>query len=158
MRNPVHIMALLLLTRFADGAELALPSECPAKGNMETVQNPSDWADQCFKAINGRLPESQTLAETASSNRDVDLDGVPERLEIRGTGNKLKQIYVFRVSSADFRYMGMLTAHPEFFVARDAENNLMILNIYRAGVDDIFLQRIHYVDGEFVVLREDRME
>jgi hypothetical protein len=102
---------------------------------MEVVDDPVKWADSCFQAVNGRLPSSQSSGETDSMYRDLNLDGVEEHLEIRGVGNKLKQIYVFQKAGASFRYMGRLNAHPEFFVARDSSNHLVILNVYRAGAN-----------------------
>lgn len=86
--------------------------------------------------------------------RDIDLDGTAELLEIRGVGNRLKQIYVFRQSENAFKYMGQLNAHPEFYVARDSTNKVMLLNIHSLGINEAYLQSIEYIDGEFKVFRE----
>jgi hypothetical protein len=158
MRKLILITMLLLTAKVASGAEPDFPPECPGKGTMEAVDNPSEWADQCFKAVNGRLPSANNPGEIDSIDRDIDLDGTLERLEIRGVGNKLKQIYVFQNSNRIFKYMGVLIAHPEFFVAKDQDNQTVLLNIYRSGVGMVYFQRIQYVEREFIVVREDLMQ
>lgn len=82
--------------------------------------------------------------------RDIDLDGIPEQLEARGTG-KSKQIYVFKTEDSGQIYIGMLTAHPTFYVAVDRDNELVILNVRRMGVNEVYLDRIQYQDRKFVV-------
>ena len=131
--------------------------ECPTRGSSETVQDPAMTADRCFVAGSIRLPDAEHLGETASQLRDIDLDGVPERLEIRGAGNASKAIYIFRESPAGYRYLGELNAHPMFFVARDHENKLVILNFLRQGAGEVYLQYIEYLDDEFKVVRQDRI-
>jgi hypothetical protein len=158
MRNLGWFIALLAACVTIHAAESFFPPECPTKGSLEVVDDPVKWADTCFQAVNGRLPLSQASGETASMYRDLNLDGVDEHLEVRGVGNKLKQIYVFQKLADSFRYMGRLNAHPEFYVARDRNNRLVILNVYRAGANKVYLQQIEYMDGEFSLVRQDPME
>ncbi|HET8695967.1 MAG TPA: hypothetical protein VFO94_00695, partial [Gammaproteobacteria bacterium] len=112
--------------------------------------NPATWADQCFAAINGRAPRPGSVGEADSAMRDVDLDGVAERLEIRGVGNSIKQIYVFKVTERGLLYLGELRAHPAFTVAPDANGTPTISYLYRAGVDNVSRKTIQYRDGEYV--------
>ena len=48
--------------------------------------------------------------------------------------------------------MGMLTAHPSFYVAVDQNGELMILNIRRMGYKDVYLDHIQYKDHRFVTI------
>lgn len=139
-------------------AEPFFPPECPVRATFEIVDDPSKWADTCFQAANGRLPSSEASGETGSIYRDLNLDGTDERLELRGVGNKLKQIYVFDRADRGFRYIGRLNAAPNFYVARDESNRLVILNIYRAGANEVYLQQIQYQDGEFAVVQQEAMQ
>ena len=124
---------------------------------MEVVDDPIKWADRCFEAINMRQPNTEIVGEKRSMYRDLDLDGIEERLEIRGTG-KQKQIYTFRVHGQSYSYTGVIIAHPSFFIARDENNDLVLLNIYRAGFGEVYLQYIQFKDDEFIVTRQDRMQ
>ena len=143
---------ILLLALKVSAAEVSFPPECPARGSMEIVESPKDWADQCFRAVTGRLPSYSS--EANSEDRDVDLDGSLERLEIRGTGNASKQIYVFRRSEAGFQYLGKLTAHPSFEVVPDENGKATIIYEHRFGADDIREQRIQYIGNEFVLVNQ----
>jgi hypothetical protein len=158
MPKQVHAVILMIFAPVAGAAEPAFPPECPSKGTMELVGNPAEWADQCFKAVNGRLPRNDDSGQTNSMDRDIDLDGIAERLEIRGVGNKLKQIYAFKGVDDGFRYLGKFDANPAFFVAKDQSNQTYLLNIYRMGAEAVYLQYIQYRDGEFVVVREEPMQ
>lgn len=128
------------------------PQECPRRGTLEVVTDPAAWADQCFAAINGRAPQSGPIGEAASVTRDIDLDGVAERLEIRGVGNAIKQIYVFQVTQRGFAYLGELSAHPSFTVAPDRGGTPTITYTYRFGPDDLQTRRIQYRDGLYTEL------
>ncbi|MEX0737754.1 MAG: hypothetical protein WD071_00270 [Pseudohongiella sp.] len=145
LAQTVAVMAFVLNAQAGDGT---FPPECPAEGTMERLDSPSAWADQCFKAVTGRLPSCSD--ETGTDNRDLDLDGTLELLEIRGTGNSSKQIYVFRQSESGFFYMGELTAHPSFTVSRDKNGEATIIYKHRFGTDYIEEQRIQYIDNKFV--------
>ena len=138
-------------------ADRVFPPECPRRGTLEVVENPSDWADQCFAAFTGRMPEPGDVGETDSVMRDLDLDGVAVRLEIRGTGNSVKQIYVFKATTSGFIYLGVLDAHPSFAVARDGAGTPTISYVYRAGVDHQELKRIQYRDSEYVEISSERI-
>lgn len=131
--------------------------ECPERGNFEVIVNPASWSDQCFAAVNGRIPQHGPAGETDSTMRDIDLDGIEERLEIRGVGNAIKQIYVFRAAERGFLYLGTLDAHPSFTVAPDAAGKPTISYIYRAGADDLSLKRIQYRDGRFVEISSEKV-
>jgi hypothetical protein len=126
------------------------------RGTLEVLENPAAWADQCFAAVNGRMPQSAHLGETDSQMRDIDLDGVAERLEIRGVGNSIKQIYVFRATKQGFAYLGELDANPSFTVTRDATNTPTISYIYRSGVDDLSIRRIQYRDGQYLEVSSEQ--
>ncbi len=132
-------------------------SECPERGTFEVTVNPASWSDQCFAAVNGRIPQFGPVGETDSELRDIDLDGVDERLEIRGVGNAIKQIYVFRATERGFLYLGALDAHPSFTVAPDASGTPTLSYIYRAGADDLSLRRIQYRDGRFVEISSEKV-
>jgi hypothetical protein len=101
-------------------------------------------------AANGRLPEAGNISESDFDYRDIDLDGAPERLEIRGTGNASKQIYVFRQTEGGFEYLGRLDAHPSFVVSLDARGVPTIEYQHRFGADDVQSKRIQYIDGTFL--------
>jgi hypothetical protein len=103
------------------------------------------------------MPEPKYIGEASLLMRDVDLDGVDERLESRGTGNSVKQIYVFRVTGRGLVYLGELNAHPSFTVARDAAGTPTISYIYRSGVDDLSIVRIQYRDDMFVEIGRERV-
>ena len=90
--------------------------ECPDEGTGEAVTDTSAWADKCFSAVNGRMPTYP--AESSTLLRDLDLDGTPERLEARGTGNASKTIYVFRQSAGGNVYLGSFDASLTFEVSR----------------------------------------
>ena len=71
----------------------ALPqclTECPKRGTLELVREPAMAADRCFIAVSMRAPLRGDASQTASELRDIDLDGEPELLEIRGIGNRAK--------------------------------------------------------------------
>lgn len=150
MRKVAHSTSILLLALNVSAAEVAFSPECPTRGSMEIVENPNVWADQCFQAVTGRLPSYS--GEASSEDRDVDLDGSLERLEIRGTGNASKQIYVFSRLEAGFQYMGELTAHPSFDVIPDENGKATIVYVHRFGADDIREQRLQYIGNEFVLV------
>ena len=57
-----------------------------------------------------------------------------------------------------FKYMGQLNAHPDFYVAIDNTNKVILLNIYRLGINEAYLQSIEYIDGEFKVFSEVPMQ
>ena len=126
------------------------PPECPREATEGLIEDPSAWADRCFMAVNGRPPDTRNVGETDSVSRDLDLDGTPERLEIRGTGNASKSIYVFRQGDAGFEYLGRLDAHPSFTVRLDADGVPTIEYLHRFGVDDVRLKHIQYIDGRFI--------
>jgi hypothetical protein len=153
MRKLAQIGALILTATVAGAAEPTFPPECPRAGSMEIIDNPSQWADQCFKAVNGRLPSSASLGETSSEDRDIDLDGTLEHLEIRGTGNAMKQIYVFSESDMGFIYLGVLNAQPSFDVMTDLDGKATITYIHRFGADHSEERRIRYIGNEFVELK-----
>ena len=136
-------------------AQATFPPECPKRGTLQPVVDPAAWADQCFAAVNGRPPRTGVVAETDSVMRDVDLDGVSERLEIRGTGNAIKQIYVFRSTPRGLIYLGELDAHPSFTVEADAEGVATITYLYRSGADHVELKRIQYRDSEYVEISSE---
>jgi hypothetical protein len=100
-------------------------------------------------AVSGRLPV-EDLGETDTVYRDIDLDGTEERLEIRGTGNAAKQIYVFKEAGRGFEYLGRLNAHPSFTVTVDANGTPTIEYLHRFGADEVELKRIQYVNYHFV--------
>lgn len=158
MRKAKASVFVLALIFGGSNAEPYFPPECPSEGTMEVTRDPSAWADKCFQATNGRLPSHQHRGETVSLSRDIDLDGIPELLEVRGVGNKIKQIYVFRNSDEGYKYLGKLNAHPEFFVGFNSENELIILNFYRAGVNEVYRQQIQYIDRSFIMTRNERMQ
>jgi hypothetical protein len=126
------------------------PPECPKDGTLQIVEDPARWADQCFVALNGRLPDPAHVGETGTISRDIDLDGNPELLEVRGAGNASKQIYAFRKTDEGFRYLGEFDAHPSFVVVADAKGVPTIEYTHRFGVDSSELKRIQYVAGRFV--------
>ena len=101
-------------------------------------------------AMNGRVPDAKNIGESGSEYRDIDLDGTPERLEIRGTGNASKQIYVFRRTESGFEYMGELNAHPSFVVFLDARGVPTIEYQHRFGADDVQTKHVQYIDGSFL--------
>jgi hypothetical protein len=138
-------------------AQQEFPPECPSRGNLELIENPAAWADQCFAALNGRIPQLGQAGETDSVMRDLDLDGIEERLEVRGVGNSTKQIYVFKATERGFFYLGELTAHPSLTVAADAVGTPTISYRYRAGADDVSLKRIQYRDGEYVEISSEKV-
>jgi hypothetical protein len=102
------------------------------------------------------MPQSNR-GETDSAVRDIDLDGVDERLEIRGVGNAIKQIYVFRPAERGYLYLGALDAHSSFTVAPDAAGAPTISYLYRAGSEDLSLKRIQYRDGRFVEVSSEKV-
>lgn len=131
-----------------------LPPECPLEATFEIVEDPAHWADQCFLAFNTRLPDRSIVGEAETEYRDIDLDGVDERLEIRGPGNASRSIYIFEQGEDGFRYIGTLRAHPSFVVVPDANGVPTIEYSHRVGVDDIRLVRIQYIEGRFVDVSE----
>ncbi len=151
----VILCAISCLTSLSIHAEPQFPPECPPQGTLEIVESPAEWADQCFAAINGRNPDPHFIGESTSLTRDIDLDGVDERLESRGTGNSVKQIYAFRVAERGFVYLGELNAHPSFTVSRDAAGTPTISYIYRSGVENLSLVRIQYRDRKFVQISSE---
>ena len=150
------VIASCLVTQLTS-AQTSFPPECPKRGTLEAVADPAAWADQCFAAVNGRTPRSGAIAETASETRDVDLDGVGERLEIRGTGNAVKQIYVFRSTAQGLVYLGELQAHPSFTVEADGKGVPTISYLHRFGSDHVELKRIQYRDNEYVEISSERV-
>lgn len=148
--------AMLGLVPWLVHAASPLPPECPRRGTLEVVQDPAAWADQCFVALYTRLPQKGPVGESATEVRDIDLDGVGERLEIRGMGNASKSIYVFKVVGRDLVYLGEFGAHPSFAVALDAAGIPTITYVHRYGVDDLRLTRIQYRDGLFVEIGSEK--
>jgi hypothetical protein len=136
-------------------AQAPFPPECPKRGTLQPVADPAAWADQCFAAVTGRAPQAGVMAETDSVMRDVDLDGVNERLEIRGTGNAMKQIYVFRPTARGLIYLGELDAHPSFTVEADPEGIATIAYLHRLGANHVELKRIQYRDNEYVEISSE---
>lgn len=132
-----------------------LPPECPRQGALQIVEDPAAWADRCFAAINGRTPNPEHAGESHSEMRDIDLDGVKERLEVRGVGNSVKQIYVFRVTERGHSYLGELNAHPSFTVAFDSAGVPTISYLIRAGADSATLKRIQYRNGNYVEISSE---
>jgi hypothetical protein len=156
MRRLTVAVTCLLMTQLSLAQE-TLPPQCPKRGTLEVVANPAAWANQCFAAVNGRTPRSGSIAETESVTRDVDLDGIGERLEIRGTGNAMKQIYVFGSTAQGLIYLGELDAHPSFTVEADAEGVATISYLHRFGSDRIELKRIQYRDNEYVEISSEKV-
>ena len=152
----VIVCAVCCLVALPIGAQSQRASECPRQATLEVIVNPASWSDQCFAAVNGRMPQSNR-GETDSAVRDIDLDGVDERLEIRGVGNAIKQIYVFRPAERGYLYLGALDAHPSFTVAPDAAGAPTISYLYRAGSEDLSLKRIQYRDGRFVEVSSEKV-
>jgi hypothetical protein len=138
------------------GAQSQRPLECPRQAISEAIVNPVSWSDQCFVAVNGRMPQPGR-GETDSVMRDIDLDGVDELLEIRGVGAAIKQIYVFRPAARGYLYRGVIDAHPSFTVAPDAAGAPTISYLYRAGIGDLSLKRIQYRDGRFVEISSEKV-
>lgn len=136
--------------------EPQFPAECPRRGTLEVLEHPAAWADQCFAALNGRMPRLDHVGETSSAMRDINLDGADERLEIRGVGNSAKSIYVFEVIQAGYVYLGLLEAHPSFTVAPDSEGTPTISYVHRAGVGDVTVKRIQYRDGTFAEVSSEQ--
>lgn len=123
--------------------------QCPVEATTGLIEDPASWADQCFAAANGRLP-APAQGETAMAMRDINLDGSPEHLEVRGTGQAAKQIYVFSPTEDGYEYLGRLDAHPSFTVQLDADGVPTIEYQHRFGADDVQLKRIQYVRFRFV--------
>ena len=113
-------------------------------------------ADRCFVAGTMRLPNPEHVGESESQLRDIDLDGVPERLEIRGTGNASRAIYVFKPTGAGYTYMGILPAHPSFTVSVD-DGEPTISYIHRFGADHFELLKFRYRENEFVQISSERV-
>lgn len=125
-------------------------TECPMHALEVPVLDPSDWADSCFLAVNGRRPNPKRAGESDKVLKDLDLDGVAERLEIRGVGNAAKSIYVFKPLEEGFRYLGAFSAHPRFDVARNASGVPVISYSHRLGSEEYVLVRYHYNGTHFV--------
>lgn len=156
MRMRSNVLAFCCLAACNLQAASPFPPECPQRGTMQIQQDPAAWADQCFAAINGRLPQADRIGETDSAMRDVDLDGVDERLEIRGVGNSIKQIYVFKATARGYAYVGKLNAHPSFIVALDASGIPTISYTYRSVASSLSTIRIQYRDGLYMETRSDQ--
>ena len=155
MSKRARVVISCCLVTQAGFAQPTLPPECPKRGALQPVEDPVAWADQCFAAATGRVPGAGSTAETDSVMRDVDLDGVNEQLEIRGTGNAIKQIYVFRPTARGLIYLGKLDAHPSFTVEADAEGVATIAYLHRFGADHVELKRIQYRESEYVEISSE---
>ncbi|MEO0975388.1 MAG: hypothetical protein AAFX85_20045 [Pseudomonadota bacterium] len=59
---------------------LAFRDECPRNGSTELIAAPSEWADGCFEAIHGRLPDPSHIGESTTLLRDLDLAGRGDEL------------------------------------------------------------------------------
>ncbi len=156
MRRLTVTATCLLVTQLSF-AQATFPPQCPKRGTLEPVANPAARADQCFAAVTGRTPRSGAIAETDSETRDVDLDGVGEHLAIRGTGNAVKQIYVFRSTTGGLIYLGELEAHPSFTVELDASGVPTISYFHRFGSDRVERKRIQYRDDEYVEISTEKI-
>ncbi|MEM6543272.1 MAG: hypothetical protein AAF680_00110 [Pseudomonadota bacterium] len=155
VRRQVRLSLLIgLLSSCALAQEV--PPECPRQATAGVIENPSSWADRCFMAVNGRLPEADATGESSSDYRDVDVDGNEELLEVRGVGNASKQIYVFRPTESGFEYLGELNAHPTFAVSLDNRGIPTIEYGHRFGEDDVQLKRIQYIDVVFAEVGADQ--
>ena len=96
------------------------------------------------------MADPKCIGDACSLVRDVDLDGIDERPESRGTGNSGKQIYAFRATERGFIYLGALDAHPSFTVTPDAASVPTISYVYRSDVENRSTVRIQYRAGSFV--------
>jgi hypothetical protein len=155
-RYPIVYLFVMMLASLVQANEF--PAECPSKATYEIVDDPGAWADQCFRAMNGRLPSPYNVGESQTTARDLNSDGKLEHLEVRGTGNKLKQIYVFDETPDGYIYAGLLTASIDFEVVDEGQGLVVLTNLYRVGDSDVRLQRIEYHDGEFVVVAESKSQ
>ena len=151
----VLAVAVTFFSQSVLSEETRFPPECPSAGTMEIVADPGTWADRCFQATSGRPPSNSH--ETSTLRRDIDLDGTLELLEVRGVGMALKQIFVFSQSEDGFRYIGELHAHPSFRVVPGPDKKATILNRYRSGAANVFLQEIQYIDGRFTLIKQEPM-
>lgn len=155
MRRYLYLALLVLGTAPGDRAVAA---DCPETGTFEVVEDTTFWTDRCYAALSGHLPVGGDVGDAETLDRDIDRDGTPERLEVRGSSDIDKLIWVFRRSPAGFRYAGRLSATPSFYVAWDSDDQLIILNVRRMGVDDVWLEHIRYADGRFEVVRRVPMQ
>lgn len=155
MKNLLSLLVLPLLV-YASAAVADLRPECPRHATTQAVEDPAAWADDCFEAVAGRAPDP-ARHETQTRMQDIDLDGRPERLEIRGTGQKLKQIYVFRPGGGKARYLGRLDAHPGFMVVPGSDGRATLLNVYTRGANVVVMQQIKHLEGEFRVVEQTRL-
>jgi len=152
----VIVCAVFCMMAASVDAQSQQAIECPRQATLEVIVNPASWSDRCFASVNDRMP-LRGHGETDSATRDVDLDAVDERLEIRGVGNAIKQIYVFRPAAGGYLYLGTLDAHPSFTVAPDADGAPTISYLYRAGIEDLSLKRIQYRGGRFVEVSSEKV-
>ncbi len=141
---------ILSISTNAKAEEALFPPECPEKGTFNVVNNPKQWADKCFKAVNGRMPKKEH-GETLSFTKDIDLDGVGELIEARGTGQASKTMYIFKIENSKYLYMGALNAYPEFEIYRDSTNKQVFISYYhRFGFEDGAIIKIIYKDYTFM--------
>ena len=119
-------------------------AECPRAGTGEVVSDPAVVVDRCALAVTFRNDP-----RVPAIYRDIDLDGSVERIEVGTSGNSSAAMYVFREAENGFVYLGLLNAHPSFRVNRDAAGVPTIEYVLRFGADDLRLQRIQYIQGEF---------
>ena len=128
--------------------------ECPTKGTLEVVSDTDEWADSCFSRTTGRKPIKEQR-ESERMFRDMDLHGTEELLEVRGTGNSSKTIYVFHSTTEGFVYLGALQAHPEFQIDREADGAIEYIYFHGIGLNEGLLKTIRYIDNEYVTTHEE---
>lgn len=128
--------------------------ECPSKGTLDLVADAAAWADSCFSRTTGRRPE-ESEGESDRQFRDMDLDGTEELLEIRGTGNRSKAIYVFRNTADGFVYLGTLHANPAFEIERTDDSEIEYTYTHLQGLKDGVVKTIRYINNEFVTVSEE---
>jgi len=152
-----YLLLLVCLMPIAS-EKIDFPPECPTKAIPNVIEDTKIWADNCFKAITGRYPGPKWKGESSTLWRDIDLDGIPEILEIRGTGQKVKSIYVFKPSKLGFKYLGKLRVSPAFYVAKNKHGNTVIVDLHRLGDKDYVLVEIQYLDDEFQVISNTNLQ
>lgn len=152
-------LLFLLITAFSLATATEYPigfgDECPSKGTLETVADTDEWADSCFSRTTGRKPNKKQR-ESDRLFRDMDLDGTEELLEVRGTSDSSKTIYVFRSTTDGFAYLGALQAHPSFQIDRSADGVIEYIYFHVTGLNEGQLKRIRYIDREFITVSEEQ--
>ncbi|MDH3336843.1 MAG: hypothetical protein OER22_01715 [Gammaproteobacteria bacterium] len=146
---------LLFAVAHALAAEypIGFGDECPSKGTLDAVGDTDEWADSCFSRTTGRR-SAKDHGESDRLFRDMDLDGTEELLEVRGSGNSSKTIYVLRSTTEGFIYLGALQAHPNFQIDRAADGSIEYIYFHGFGLNEGLLKKIRYVDDEFITVSE----